>query len=666
MLQPALFRGVESKPLNVPFPSTENGTPPMLDTKESRLDFIPLDEIGYNPAINARRETETDVTELAATIDAQNIGQPLLLRPAARGGYEPVDGGRRFRALKLLVDQGKLAADHRIPAYIRELDDAEAMSISLATVITRMDLHPADEALDFTDLVKKGQTPEDIAARFGIPLRRVRQRLAIGQLPKEILAALKVDELSLKSAQAFTLLRDPAHASKLFKQGVRDEREIRGEFSRKRVAGTSAEAAYVGRDAYVAAGGAVDEDLFSNNVWFADGKLLTKLFQKKLKDDEKAWLAEGWSFVVVEVDKTYGHKTYGWPVLKPDGKQTLTSEQLARVEQLKVQTKSIQKELDECDHEDDYRADEIEQRLDAAEAELHQLTSKPFTDAQKKKAGVAVRRGHNAIDVVYGVMKPAAAKKEAKAKASKQKARDTSKDPSAVRSVEPEAEADFTQALSVEMAKVMSHAMQKAIIANPSTTLRLAAAALVALGQFESPEGFAIPTPIRRDAEISGATADAHAAVIGPLLASNPDMDFAEIFKALADHQDLDTLIAHSLAPLFRCFMGDMDDMRPIFQAFDPDVAADWLPDAEFFKRLPRESLAAALGEAAIPGVTPSKKKKDLVEMAVRDLVPLGWLPKPLRTPSYRGPGSNAWADAHAAMTADQIVAQQQKEAEAA
>ncbi len=49
--------------------------------------------------------------------------------------------------------------------------------------------------------------------------------------------------------------------------------------------------------------------------------------------------------------------------------------------------------------------------------------------------------------------------------------------------------------------------------------------------------------------------------------------------------------------------------------------------------------------------------------MALRSLPPLGWLPQPLRTPAYKGPGSNSWADAHAARTADEAAENHQKQA---
>jgi ParB family transcriptional regulator, chromosome partitioning protein len=614
----------------------------------ARLDYVALSDIAYNPAINARRDTETDVSELAATIDTQDIGQPLLLRPSSRG-YEPVDGSRRLRALKLLAEQGKIPDDHPVPAYIRELDDAEALSLSLATAITRLDLDPADEALNFADLAGKGMSPDDIAARFGIPLRRVKQRLAIGRLPSEIVEALKAGEIKLADAQAFTLTQDPKQALKLFNKGVCRKWQIEQELTKQRISATSAEAAYVGLDAYKAAGGAVDEDLFSNNAWLADGKLLSKLFQEKIKADEKQWLAEGWGFVMFEMDKPHLHKTGNWPWLKPEGKRNLSKEEKARAEKLRAEIKRLDAAWK--DNENPDLEDELADKLDSAKDELEALAGNFFTDAQKKKSGVVVRKEYQKIEVHFGMMKPDAAKKEAKL--SKQTARDDDEDdPSPVRKIEPDAEADFTGALQAEMAKAMTHALQRAVMTKPEMALRLAAAALMTLSNFERPEGLVIHAPIRRDADVSRDAALFQEQMMERAGHNPSPLYIVEMFRALEGDISLHDVIARSLAPLVKVVSYEQDDLRPIIDAFDPDVLGSWQPDAEFFKRMPRESLAAALAEAAIPGVTPSKKKKDLVEMAVRDLAPKGWLPKPLRTPSYKGPGSNAWADAQGAKAA--------------
>lgn len=612
-----------------------------------RLDYVALSDIVYNPEINARRGTETDVSELAATIDVQNLGQPLLLRPNG-DVFEPVDGGRRLRAMKFLAEQGKLPADHPVPAYIRELSDAEAMSLSLATAITRLDLHPADEALSFTDLASKGVSPEEMAARFGIPVRRVRQRLAIGRLPSEIVAALKSGEIELVDAQAFTLIQDTRQALKLFSKGVCRKWQIEQEFTKQRISATSAEAAYVGLDAYKAAGGAVDEDLFSNNAWIADGKLLSKLFQEKIKADEKQWLAEGWGFVIFEMDKPHLHKTGNWPWLKPEGKRNLSKEEKARADKLKAEVKRLDAAWK--DNENPDLEDEIADKLDSAKAELEALAGNFFTDAQKKRSGVVVRKEHHKIEVHFGMMKPAEAKKESRL--SKQTAEDDGDEPSPVRKIEPEAEADFTAALEEEMAKAMTYAMQRAIIHQPEMALRLAAAVLMTASNFARPEGTILYAPQKRDAEISGDAREEHERMMD-LVAHNPSPAFiVETFRGLDQGANLPAFIAMSLAPLIKVTVAEHGNLRPIIDAFDPDVTRVWEPREDFFKRLPRESLAAALTEACVPGATASKKKKELVEMALRHLVPTGWLPKPLRTPSYKGPGSNAWADAQGAKAA--------------
>jgi ParB family transcriptional regulator, chromosome partitioning protein len=617
-----------------------------------RLAFVALNRIRYNPAINARRDTETDVTELAATIDTSTIGQPLLLREVD-GLFEPVDGGRRFRALNHLAATGRIADDFEVPALIRELSDHEALKLSLATAITRVDLNPADEAMSFAGLVKGGSSEEEIAATFGVPVRRVKQRLAIAALPKKIVQALREGKISVEVAQAFTVSRDAKAVEKLFNDsdGRSNPSWIRSQLMSKRISATAREAQYVGVEAYRNAGGAVDEDLFSHNAWLADGKLLMKLFEKKLKDDEAQWLAEGWSFVIIDTEP-YGGKTQHWSALKPEGKRSLKAAEKARAEELENKIAALTAEYDLADREDD--ATEV--AIDVLERELEALTAKPFTEAQKKKSGVVVKYTHGGIEVKFGMAKPSAAPKEAKSKASRQEDSDDSNAPSAVRSIEPEAEADFTGALQAEMATAMTHAMQGAIAEKPLAALRLATAVLMSMAAFQKPAFFAIDAPQRRHTDIHAQAADLMAEAVEPCSQKEGDetflKDFHDVFSALetADAEKLTGIIARCLAPLFVLRDRVPDEIEPLVLSFDPRVSKVWEPGEEFFKRMPRESLAAALGEAAIPGVTPAKKKKELVAMALNGLVPVGWLPKPLRTPSYKGPGSweaNPWVAAY-------------------
>lgn len=629
-----------------------------MNYQDARLDFVPLDAIAYNPAINARRDTVTDVTELAATIDTSNIGQPLLLRPGAGGSsFEPVDGGRRFRALKLLAEQGHIASDFPVPAMIRDLSDADALTLSLQTAVTRLDLNPADEALSFADLVKAGKTPDEIAATFGVPLRRVKQRLAIAALPEPIVSALRSGEIGVETAQAFTVGTDPIQVLKLFEQADHSHPQyIRNQLMQKRVSMDSREARFVSAESYRAAGGHIDEDLFSNNAWAADGKLLQKLFDQKVKAEEKRLLAEGWAWFMIEPE-TYG-KTNGWPTLPPEGKTNLSKDQKTRADELRAELRRLRRAHNDTDDEDE--VGRLTDAIDVADAELEDLTGKQHTDAQKKKCGVILQYCHNRIELRLGVMKPAEAKNQAKA--SKQKARDTSNDPSPVRQVEPDAEADFTGALQAEMAKAMTHAMQTAISTKHGLGLRAACAALlVVAGDRSGAQPFEVSTQ-SRFLSIGDDVKEKLEIIVASFSDGEGMKDVAEILRLLTtvDAETVNATIALSIASVLNLHETIRDDHRPLIDLFDPDVTAAWQPNEEFFKRMPRESLAAALKESAVPDVTPSKKKKELVEMAIRHLQPMGWLPKPLRTPCYKGPGSNVWADARAAQLADEATAQQQ------
>jgi ParB family chromosome partitioning protein len=620
-----------------------------------RLETITHDQLRYNPAINARGDTETDLAELAATIKSQGLGQPLLVRPAGNS-FEPVEGGRRFRAIGQLIAAGDLAADYQIPVLIRELSDAEAIELSLATAVTRVPLNPADEAVSFQTLVDKGTVPEDIAAHFGIPLRRVKQRLAIANLPSEIIAALRQNEISLETAQAFTIGRDHRAISKVFAEAAGSHPSyIRAQLLQKRVAADSREASYVGLEAYKAAGGAVDEDLFSRDVWLGDAKLLAKLVDRKLKDDEKAFLKDGWSFVIIETDP-YATKYQSWPHLMPEGKPSLTIEQTARLAELKAEMKALRKAKG--------NTPEWNAAMQKADDEYEALSANHFTAAQKKKAGVLILYRPDKIEIIAGIMKPAAARKETKAKASAQKAKDPGPQSSGVRKVE-DAEADFTQALNAEMAKAMTEAMQDTIPTRPGLAKRALTAALLCITQ----HGRASPFEISGAGVVRSASPEFERIIADerrPFQDARGDLDAARVFAELRKVSDerCDAICARVIAWAFACHHQIDPGLEPLTSAFLPDVNAVWEPGEDFYKRMGRDALAAALGEAAIPGVTPSKKKKELVEMALRSLPPLGWLPRPLRTPAYKGPGSNSWADAHAAKLADEVVQEQQQAAE--
>jgi ParB family chromosome partitioning protein len=94
------------------------------------------------------------------------------------GMFEVPAGGRRFRALQLLVKQRRLAKTAPVPCVVRDpLTDILAEDDSLAENVQRVPLHPLDQFRAFQTLREKGQSEEDIAAAFFVGVNVVKQRL---------------------------------------------------------------------------------------------------------------------------------------------------------------------------------------------------------------------------------------------------------------------------------------------------------------------------------------------------------------------------------------------------------------------------------------------------------------------------------------------------------
>jgi ParB/RepB/Spo0J family partition protein len=142
----------------------------------------------YDPA-----QTET----LAADVRVRGILEPLVVRPRERDGvegYEIVCGERRYRA-------AMLAGLLHVPAVVRELGDREALECAVSENGQRESLHPLEEADAFITLhVTYNESAEDIAARFGVTVRLVHQRLSLAALCQEGRDAFREGVLSWGSA----------------------------------------------------------------------------------------------------------------------------------------------------------------------------------------------------------------------------------------------------------------------------------------------------------------------------------------------------------------------------------------------------------------------------------------------------------------------------------
>src|SRR5208337_5661867 len=122
---------------------------------------IPLDQLDRNPFQTRSQINEEQLGELAASITANGVVQPILVRPLANGRFQLIAGERRWRA-------STLAGKTTVPAMLRQVSDEQAMEITIVENLQRTDLNPMEQARAFERLGREfHMTQEQMAQRTG-------------------------------------------------------------------------------------------------------------------------------------------------------------------------------------------------------------------------------------------------------------------------------------------------------------------------------------------------------------------------------------------------------------------------------------------------------------------------------------------------------------------
>jgi ParB/RepB/Spo0J family partition protein len=182
--------------------------------RPGRMFAVHLASLSVSPA-NARREARPDVDDLLASLPAEGLLVPLLVRASPKGGpgrFEVIDGRRRLIALKQLArTSATLPIDFdNIPVFAVDAgDDAEALEKSLAAGTIALPLHIADQFEAFAELRNRGGlTPAQIAERFGLKAIDVDRALALGALAPDVRASFRAGVFSYETACAFAVVED--------------------------------------------------------------------------------------------------------------------------------------------------------------------------------------------------------------------------------------------------------------------------------------------------------------------------------------------------------------------------------------------------------------------------------------------------------------------------
>jgi ParB family chromosome partitioning protein len=182
------------------------GLEALLGSGESRpaagetLVSLPLDALQpgrYQPRLNIEPEA---LNELAESIKAHGVVQPILARPLAAGRYEIVAGERRWRA-------ARIAGLSSVPALVRDVPDRHALAIALIENIQREDLNPLEEAAGLKRLIEElGMTHAETAEALGRSRAAITNSLRLLELAPPVQELLREGKLDMGHARALLAL----------------------------------------------------------------------------------------------------------------------------------------------------------------------------------------------------------------------------------------------------------------------------------------------------------------------------------------------------------------------------------------------------------------------------------------------------------------------------
>jgi ParB family transcriptional regulator, chromosome partitioning protein len=204
----ALGKGLDSllprvNPVTAPPPAAPAPTPlPAVPENEAGLAReIPLDAIDPNPYQPRLRMNDEQLQELAASITANGVLQPILVRPQANGRFQLIAGERRWRA-------SQLAEKKTIPAVLKQVSDEQAMEITIVENLQRADLNAMEQARAFERLATEfHMTQEQIALRTGKDRTQINNYIRLLRLPKTIQVRVEEGELSFGHGRALLALQ---------------------------------------------------------------------------------------------------------------------------------------------------------------------------------------------------------------------------------------------------------------------------------------------------------------------------------------------------------------------------------------------------------------------------------------------------------------------------
>ncbi len=550
-----------------------------------------LSQLVPGKAVNARHNSKIEIDSLAASIERVGLIQSLLVRPVG-AKFEVIGGNRRLNAIKQLAKAGRWDTDHKIPCIEVTSDDTTALELSLAENLDRVPLHPVDQFRVFAAQETAGRSIPEIAARYAIDEKQVRQRLALGKLAPKVLDAWRAEKISAEIAQCFTLSEDHDLQERVLAEALKEKHgmnswRVRRAMTQEHDNSSARELAFVGADAYRAAGGRITEDLFSDDVFVADPDILDRLATEKRAAICAEYKAAGWSDAFFRDDREDAHYYDQIDLAATDEERALLDDYLAKRAGNKWQL-----------YNDKYRA---------LKNEIFERTLTPEVMA---RTSVILAISYEGKVTAEGGMLPPPAEEEQDAE-----------QPTAT----PEPKEDsqgISAALSQKLSESRTDALAKAVAADHDAALSVM---LAAMTQAYNPSPCRVrATGIGRDWKtIWPALADAEfPAALDLIRAMTADERSRLMAQMVADSiDDTDAGRRNGVrAENTKALVQHLDDMTPLLRdAFDAEG---------YFAAAPKPIALAVLAELGKETPPASAKKAAVAALAAQAAREEGWLPK--------------------------------------
>lgn len=628
---------------------------------------VPLSALFLHPR-NVRSQelnppSPEGLASLAAQIHAQGLMAALQVvaeanaKGAATGRHGVVAGGRRWRALGLLVEQGKLSPDALIDCD--EVEDDEAVAVSLSENLSQEPMHPADEFAAFQELALQGRSSEQIAAQFGLKLVHVRQRLKLAAVAPELMALFRSHKLTLDQVEAFAGVDDQQRQLAVWK-GLpaysRNASGIRAALAHDEVSTKDARVRFVGLDRYRASGGEVRQDLFASENFLTDSGLVELLVAEILEEHAQAVRAEGWAWV--EVQASFDYQDRQRFIQPPLRYRAATADEEARVKALQAEDDDLDAKIDasydsdDDDPEADSKVQAWQARREQIEAELDALqeSQRDTTGADPSVTGAVVYRDGDKVAVQRGLMTMEQARQvAARVKAEGGEVRTVSGATIAPLPDKSE-KAEFSERLMMSLTAHHTAAVQASLLSQPAIALAVLAhrfaMALLHHGYLDHP----VKVSLADSAHTLRTAATTLALCRAGQLLANEEQRWQERLP-----EDSDTWLGWFLAQPMQVSVdaivfgtarslnglsGRFDPTRtsilePLSQALALDMADWWEPTADTYLGLvPKAKMAEAVAQACgteAGAEVAGLKKAEAITASQTSLQGKRWLPAPLR-----------------------------------